>query len=553
MLNTNQNQTIEEKRDYVNNLIVNNNKKEIEDFLDKNGITLKDLINLKDILIFSIENNASYEMVKYIVEQYDNLNYSIDFKLLDMKAPLFSAIASNKFRIADLLIQNGADINYELNYLIILYYLDSNNFLNKNNLKYILNNGFNVKNIDSYLINNFSDDIIKLIFKYATYNKLFILRLLDLYKNKKPLSTKKLREIMDEENNKLKVENDFYMEAIDKEDYNKIGTLLHYDNDNNQEGENVGSLDIPNETNYQKLFSLFGTYDRNNHSGKKYDFVQKIKDRSLSFTIDDKTINTYTVANIDRIREDIKMLIKEGAKEKITDYVEEHCIEVKELNTSDFDLLIYAIENTPDNQNGLIMILYLIVFAKYHNFNYFIKDGDSFKTPLTAAVGNNKFLSAEFLIDNGAEIDYKFVDPENNNISYNCLNYYYDNNKLNKENLKYILTGEHTFPAVVDTPLIEKLINNNDNEMAEYLIIKVRSLINFNLYKTAIMNRNIDMVDKLYDIDPRGLESVKDIADILIDLGAEDDIVDTCLSKIRDPKLNLYLSEFLKDYCQYCY
>ncbi|ORY85161.1 hypothetical protein LY90DRAFT_663436 [Neocallimastix californiae] len=468
-------------------------------------------------------------MVKYIVEQYDNLNYSVDFKLLDMKAPLFSAIASNKFRIADLLIQNGADINYELNYLNILYYLDSNNFLNKNNLKYILNNGFNVKNIDSYLINNFSDDIIKLIFKYATYNKLFILGLLDLYKNKKPLSTKKLREIMDEENNKLKVENDFYMEAIDKEDYNKLVPF------------------------FITIMIIIKKGKINNHSGKKYDFVQKIKDRSLSFTIDDKTINTYTVANIDRIREDIKMLIKEGAKEKITDYVEEHCIEVKELNTSDFDLLIYAIENTPDNQNGLIMILYLIVFAKYHNFNYFIKDGDSFKTPLTAAVGNNKFLSAEFLIDNGAEIDYKFVDPENNNISYNCLNYYYDNNKLNKENLKYILTGEHTFPAVVDTPLIEKLINNNDNEMAEYLIIKVRSLINFNLYKTAIMNRNIDMVDKLYDIDPRGLESVKDIADILIDLGAEDDIVDTCLSKIRDPKLNLYLSEFLKDYCQYCY
>jgi len=68
-----------------------------------------------DLLIFAIENKASLDMIKYIVERtpYNNFNYGIRSNKYKFRVPLFHAIANNDFKVADYLISKGADLQYE--------------------------------------------------------------------------------------------------------------------------------------------------------------------------------------------------------------------------------------------------------------------------------------------------------------------------------------------------------------------------------------------------------------------------------------------------------
>ncbi|ORX35199.1 hypothetical protein BCR36DRAFT_588525 [Piromyces finnis] len=72
-------------------------------------------IPIFDILIYAIKNNAFLDIIKYIIEKtpYTELNYGVKEHHKSFKIPLFEAIAKNNFKIADLLIEKGADLNYE--------------------------------------------------------------------------------------------------------------------------------------------------------------------------------------------------------------------------------------------------------------------------------------------------------------------------------------------------------------------------------------------------------------------------------------------------------
>jgi len=219
-------ETLEQKRDNVIEKL--NNIVELEKYIRKKKIDLNELNDKDfDILIYAIEHSNSVPLIQFILNEvkYKSLNYSfydtgkyksffvsvidhnIDYK--GFKIPLFSAIALNKFRIADILIKNQADINYRINggeyhdvdIINYLYYMSSfSDFLNCKNLKYILFNGFNIRNLSTDLINkmvnrNYSDGLLEILLKHCIYDNNFIINLLSLYSNKVAMSNKQFNNL----------------------------------------------------------------------------------------------------------------------------------------------------------------------------------------------------------------------------------------------------------------------------------------------------------------------------------------------------------------------
>eukprot|EP00833_Pecoramyces_ruminatium_P014777 jgi/Orpsp1_1/1188809/evm.model.d7180000067349.1 len=142
------------KKDIIE-ILKKNDLKEFQKFINENNIILKNLNYKKfDILIIAIECGVSSEIINYIINQvnYDTLNYCFDiinnenneYKYRFKKnIPLFTAIAKNNFDIANLLLQNKANMNFNIddNNFNIFQYLNDHKIMNKKKLMFILNNG----------------------------------------------------------------------------------------------------------------------------------------------------------------------------------------------------------------------------------------------------------------------------------------------------------------------------------------------------------------------------------------------------------------------------
>lgn len=404
--------TLEQKRNYALYLIINNNKRKLKKFLRKNYVTMNDLVTLKDMdmLIFLIENNASFSMIKEILKEYDNLDYTFDFKLMGKKTPLFSAIKSNRFDIADMLIEYGADINYEMEYLNILYYLDCNGLLNKENLKYIINNGFDIYNVDSYIINSLSPEFIKIIFRYTFYDNNFILRLIRHSKQSIPLSKVELNNMIEEQFSHIFIENSWYMKAIEREKYNNIGIFIKNDH-NYVDSEEIlknGKINENEKEKESKVFGLFNNYDAKYHINKKYDFVKKLQSNQLNFEMNKDVISENIISDIDIVRENVKCIITEGNKEQLSHYLMENKIKITELNTEDFDVLLFAIEYTGISDRDMAIILYITGFY-VDSIDTRIEGNRTFIIPAIPVLRKNKFKTADIYIIKKRDLFFKFV------------------------------------------------------------------------------------------------------------------------------------------------
>ncbi|ORX77878.1 hypothetical protein BCR32DRAFT_247584 [Anaeromyces robustus] len=232
-------------KDEILKIIKRNDRNIINNFIIQNNILLNELNDgIFDILIYSIENDISLDIIKFIINQchYQNFNYPIyDEIYFDMrKSPLFTALAKNNFEIATILIKNNAMI-YD-NYNTILYYLLEFNLLNKKNLKFILTVDSNAKYFNNYILelilssieNNNSNDsqllsFLKQILYYYSFNIKYILKLLNCYKNYISLSTQQIHTLLVKENNKFIIDDNCYKEAIYYGLNNVVDILFKYD------------------------------------------------------------------------------------------------------------------------------------------------------------------------------------------------------------------------------------------------------------------------------------------------------------------------------------
>ncbi|ORX77406.1 ankyrin [Anaeromyces robustus] len=250
-----------EPRFLFKNLIQKKSITEFESYIKESADRLKILNNEHfDILIFSIEVGASLETLKLIIDKgsYNTLNYTITEQEVgnsngllgnqfysNYKTPLFTAISSENFEVANLLIKNQADINYNIitdfneNAINVISYLSINHSLNNKKLNYILSHGFNIKNITTKLITNVIDykkeiknNLLETIFNHYIFDNDFILSLLYHYKNQRILSNEQLFYLITKEKSKIKI-NDTMYDYVVKNSYYKnndaLYTLLVYD------------------------------------------------------------------------------------------------------------------------------------------------------------------------------------------------------------------------------------------------------------------------------------------------------------------------------------
>jgi len=231
-----------------------------------------------DPLIYAIQRSSSYKMVKFIVLQYPNLNYSVELKWYDedngnekneknsvnnindnnnnddndnnsddsddddddsddgdnenndhdgnedinekeFTAPLLWALVNNDFKVADLLIEHGANINYNINYKIfykeIGYLLNINNCLNFRNLNYLLKHGYIVTfDFIASLIKRKRNAFIKLIFNHFVFDHQSILKFLFFSKNRIPLSQQQLNDFIHKQQFNIYIGYYWYKDAI---------------------------------------------------------------------------------------------------------------------------------------------------------------------------------------------------------------------------------------------------------------------------------------------------------------------------------------------------
>jgi len=258
---------IQNQRKNIIKFIKNDDLAELKKFINIYNIDLREINNIEfDLLIFSIDEYASPKLINYIIQQcqYKTLNYTFNTKngystynnnsfiqnneFISLKTPLYTAIINKNFEISNLLIKNGANINYgvfnenlgEMDILSYLCYVDTvthGESLDIENLKYILNNGFYIKGIAKDMVNKLifliqmsKINIIEMIFKYYIFDNSFIINLLNNYiKNKNGLSDIELQNIILKEKSKLVIDEILYQIAIREENYEAIKIFLDYD------------------------------------------------------------------------------------------------------------------------------------------------------------------------------------------------------------------------------------------------------------------------------------------------------------------------------------
>jgi len=199
----------------------------LQRYILENNISLYDLSHKSyDILAYAIKQNVSIEIIQIIIKQCEgrNINYfDNDFYFDIQDSPLFIAISKNNFRVASLLLNRNLDI-FSDNFELILNYLLEYNLLNNKNLKYLLTvvsdtniwDNFILELILSSIDNNTKQIVgfLKIIFNYYIFNNTFILKLLTIYKNKRALTTSQLHFIINSNNNRITVRDNYYKEAI---------------------------------------------------------------------------------------------------------------------------------------------------------------------------------------------------------------------------------------------------------------------------------------------------------------------------------------------------
>ena len=405
-------------------LIKDNSVDELCHYLHINSINLSQLNNDKfDILIYSIENDASLAMVNCILEQchYRTLNYYI-LKNYIYYSPLASALIKNRFDVANILLKKKADIHYRMFDCSIYQRLFNKGALNKHNLLYMLNNSISIdwfqpkipRLIEDCLYKK-NNDLIQFIFNYFIFDNKFILDFLQMRKTKRPLSNHELNERLLKERKKIIILDNWYNLAFEKESYEIFNLLLKYDL---REQKTILKILLNSREYIDQLFFA----DNLNL------FINKIKSGELHFNVDQTVLNVMMTAKEKR-KKVVEIIDKNNTKE-LESFIEANSISLVDLNGHQFDVLIYGIEN----HISLEMVTYIVNQYSGATLNYFI-GGDFIKTPLSTAISHNQFDVADILIKKGADINYCVFKGITSSIP--C--YLYENELINKNNLRYIL------------------------------------------------------------------------------------------------------------------
>lgn len=502
---------------------IKNKKNKIIELVEKN-----DLIELKkyvqnpcfkqlnlnnkykyDILLYSIKNNKSFGIIKFIIDQWsrDINRYSYVKQCFtevkedkkcnvqkNFESPLSLAIANNNFRVADYLLEHEAILK-DIPEPTLL------NIINKKNSKYLLNKNIQIRNeFLLELIKSIKLYFIKDIFNYYPYNNTIIINLLLMYKKGIRASTSDLKNIVHEENNKVTINEEMYKEAFNiyfsyedflkSKNYEKDYELLFilYNNDRREKEKKL--MDI-----YKVL--------RDFYDDQKIELINKMKEQKPKFTVDPSFLNTLEKSVSNQKKEDIMIgFVQNNSLIEIQNYMKENSIKLTDLkgeynNTGicyyellnralwneNESLIKYLIDcgadiNIPDEQDRSPLHLQL-------HISQILKDGKDVRlvkkliewgadvnkvldgeTPLIKAVKMNHMELVQYMVEKGADINKVLVNNEGDTALGAAI--FSRNLKI----VKYLMEhGANVHEATFRTEMpLTIALNNEDKEMLKCLI-----------------------------------------------------------------------------------
>lgn len=434
------------KRKEIKKWIEENNKERLEFHIKEKNLKLKEYNNSNfDLLIYAIEKKVSFNLIDYIINQYESVNYELNIKkkiknnsdeynyyssnkpeIINItKSPLVAALMESNFEVADLLIKKGANINYFNNLITFLYIYK---LLDCSKLHYILKNkyfGDKIKFQDSCMPN------------WINMNEIQYLVIYLYYRSKEPTAF-------------LNITYEYYSEALKSKNDQVLTLLLNQDKKDNY---------LMMSTLYKIFMDVDNVFfclsKKINHP--KMEYIIQLGGSSV------KSGNDKFKDFIEK-RYDLFQIIKINDLPELKRYVKKENIQLKDFNSYDYDVLIYAIEC--DNIS-MDIIEYIIEEVGYNDFNYFIRVGLNYeyKTPLYSAIYKRHFKIADYLLEKGAKINYE---------NSKCYSYYFNIiNFLEVDSLNYLLNKGYNKPMK-----LIKYINHftTDMNLKEQLL---HALINY--------------------------------------------------------------------------
>ncbi|ORX78545.1 hypothetical protein BCR32DRAFT_328500 [Anaeromyces robustus] len=187
-------------------------------------------------------------------------------------------------------------------------------------------------------------------------------------------------------------------------------------------------------------------------------------------------------------------IIEYDNKNKLEKYIEEKNISILEFNINSndisgygFDILTFALKKRVSTK----IIKYIVKNGPYLDLNYgCMENSNTFSVPLFIALANNDYETANFLIENYADInfiyhyqidkvhaedisyirkDFKYCETLDQDLLYQNSNYYYRNVKanviqylceverLNPKNLNYLILKGYDITTNISKEFLDKL------------------------------------------------------------------------------------------------
>jgi len=476
-----------------------------ENFIKNNDINLRDCKEkFFDILIYAIEKDLTPEIIEFIIKEgnYRNLNYTlkdIDFSIFvysnTVKIPLFEAIACENFKVADVLLDHGANLHYVYDsnknigdYLQMTQCINKKtiSYLNmKDCLRYIVDENLLLKNV-----NNEKIDELKMLFDYVVYDNTFILSLLNLYKNRTCLTSYQLKILISSQKNKLKITNKVYRKAINNSIFRSfapVQLLYLYDGSSKEflyyktKKNEIFNYAIEKK-NKEIVWRIL--YNEFLNSKSSY-FVQVINFKESESSIGKEAIILF-----------IDQLFRHPKKYVINN----HSFEFIVMNISKYkvkDLMIYLFEKLSKNsqeEKGNISNLNLSLIEK--------ADSQYLILLLNMAIKINNIELVKYLIENSELKSIKLNLPDRNN-EY-PLFVALENTTRYNENIgifEYILS--HTSDVTIKDEFGQSLLSIaliNKKYKAASLLLKYKESFELNMHENysplikAILQNQLSLV-----------------------------------------------------------
>ncbi|ORX42387.1 hypothetical protein BCR36DRAFT_587204 [Piromyces finnis] len=470
---------LSQKRSIVAGWIKNHNFIDLQNYVTKNKINLKQLNKSKfDLLVLAIDSNAPINLIKYILQEcrYPTLNYYLNYRCQKENnqqqlhypnfnvSPLSLALLKNNYDVADLLLQHHADINFEIDNNDLYYTLyhhptQSNSMTTITTFQYILKNGIHSPSPSfiSTLIKNFHNELLEMLIKHFNLSRRMILQLLSFYKYQQTLTAKQLDTLL---KNTIDFTEDMYNDAITLANDKALKILISYDTKNRY------------QINYTLL--KYATQYPTDH------FITAIQNGSLTLPFNtEKILDNLRHMEEKKIR--IRELVGQNDVHSLQQFITRNefplllcCHDATPNKIKKEDILMYAIKN----QSSYDMIQFILKHYYSTSLNYTLGSSQS---PLLEALTQSRFDVAKLLIRKGADINYKVFF--NDRILY----YLYYRHLTPRQLIFCIKHGAVLFDDAFD--VVQKFIENSQNHLLN-LLFKQCIFNNDAIYHLLLLYKN---------------------------------------------------------------